>query len=415
MIDINQLRRERKRVLDEMRTLARLAESREPQKLTAEEDRRFAQLESEEARLRVQIMDAEKLLGETGGDKPIFPGFPGPASNREIRGAGAFPFDIERRAPQRVLAADDPLLRAIKHGMRGISDKEYRDLSAGGSGGYLVLQEALTNEIVASLAAISDLYASVYRLRATASVSTVVPAVDNAGSDPNWTTELSSGSEDTALSMGQRKLTPHPIAKRIKVSNELLSLRPSVEDLVRELIARKFAEAFENAICNGTGAGQPLGLFTPNDNGIPTSRDFSVGTSSITADKLIEASFTLKGPYLRRAVWIFSRNAMSQIRQLKATGSGEYLLVPGLAGAPMTLLDRPMIVSEYCPSTLQTGYYVGMLADLSYYWFIERLPLQIKLLDQLYAETNQTGFFARAEADGMPVLSEAFLRLKLSS
>ena len=38
----------------------------------------------------------------------------------------------------------------------------------------------------------------------------------------------------------------------------------------------------------------------------------------------------------------------------------------------------------------------------------------VQRLVELYAETNQTGFIGRVETDGMPVLAEAFARVKLA-
>jgi hypothetical protein len=39
--------------------------------------------------------------------------------------------------------------------------------------------------------------------------------------------------------------------------------------------------------------------------------------------------------------------------------------------------------------------------------------MQFQRLNELYAETNQTGIIGRKETDGQPVLSEAFARVKL--
>ena len=40
--------------------------------------------------------------------------------------------------------------------------------------------------------------------------------------------------------------------------------------------------------------------------------------------------------------------------------------------------------------------------------------MQIQRLVELYAATNQVGFIGRMELDGMPVLEEAFVRVKLA-
>ena len=57
---------------------------------------------------------------------------------------------------------------------------------------------------------------------------------------------------------------------------------------------------------------------------------------------------------------------------------------------------------------------VGIIGDLSRYIVADALDMQVQVLDQLYAESNQTGYIARMETDGMPTLENAFVRVKLA-
>ena len=68
---------------------------------------------------------------------------------------------------------------------------------------------------------------------------------------------------------------------------------------------------------------------------------------------------------------------------------------------------------DTAPNTATTAQYVGIVGDFSYYWLAEALQFELQRLDELYAESNQVGFIGRLEADGMPVLAEAFARVKL--
>jgi HK97 family phage major capsid protein len=54
-----------------------------------------------------------------------------------------------------------------------------------------------------------------------------------------------------------------------------------------------------------------------------------------------------------------------------------------------------------------------MLGDFSQYWIVDALTMTIQVLLELYAATNQNGYISRFESDGMPVLEEAFARVKL--
>jgi HK97 family phage major capsid protein len=78
------------------------------------------------------------------------------------------------------------------------------------------------------------------------------------------------------------------------------------------------------------------------------------------------------------------------------------------------LFGVPVFVSEYAPNTFTTGLYVGIIGDFSFYWTADALDFSIQRLNELYAATNQTGFIGRLESDGMPVLEEAFVRVKLA-
>jgi HK97 family phage major capsid protein len=235
---------------------------------------------------------------------------------------------------------------------------------------------------------------------------------------PTWTAEIKTGSEDSSLDFDKRTLTPHPLARRIKVSNDLLRQAVlNVDAIVRQRLAYQFGVVEENAYLNGNGSNQPLGVFTASDNGIGTARDVSTGntTTAIKADNLIECKYTLKSQYMSTAVWIFHRDTIKKVRQLK-TGDGDYLWKQGIsADRPDTILDRPYYMSEYAPSTFTASSYVGIIGDFSFYWIADALDMTIQVLSDLYAETNQSGYIGRKATDGMPVLAEAFVRVKLAA
>jgi HK97 family phage major capsid protein len=71
-------------------------------------------------------------------------------------------------------------------------------------------------------------------------------------------------------------------------------------------------------------------------------------------------------------------------------------------------------MSEYMSNTFTTGLYVGILGDFSNYWIADAQSLEFQVLSELYAETNQVGLIGRMDSDGMPVLEEAFVRVKLA-
>ena len=299
------------------------------------------------------------------------------------------------------------------------ADMEARALQADSleAGGFIIPPQEFVNQLIKAVDDIVHIRRLATIRMVTASGSLGVPALDADPADADWTAELLTGNADTAMDFGKRELEPHPLAKRILVSNKLLRLGAmDAESLVRERLAYKFGITQEKAFMTGTGAQQPLGVFVAATEGITTARDVSTGNSStaFTVDGLIEAKYSMKGAYWPRSEWIFHRDAVKMLAKLK-DGEGQYIWSESpRVGEPAQLLGMPMNTSEYAPNTFTTGLYVGILGDFSRYWIADSLAMNITRLVELYAATNQVGFIGRTELDGMPVLEEAFARVTLA-
>lgn len=213
------------------------------------------------------------------------------------------------------------------------------------------------------------------------------------------------------MEFGKRELIPTMLTKLVKVSMKLINRVPDVETLVANRLGYKFAISQEKAFLTGSGAGQPLGVFVASNDGIPTSRDMATDNlqTAFTADGLINCKYHLKSQYWRNARWIFHRTAVRNIAKLK-DGEGQYIFDL----ATNSLLGFPLHTSEYAPSTFAAGLYVGILGDFSKYWIADGMAYSVQRLVELYARNNQVGLIGRMEADGMPVLAEAFARVTLA-
>lgn len=402
------LRQQRAEIVAQAREIIQKAEG-ENRDLTGEErgqyDTMWGQIEELGQRAerleRQAALEAE--LGESTGDahRPSPGDGAGGGESRTGRGSAEY------------RAAFQAYLRG---GMREMRPQEERALQADvdTQGGYLV-PDQFVSDLIKGLdnAVYIRQWATSYQVPNADSLG--VPTLDADPSDPTWTSEIGTGTEDSTMKFGDRQLRPHPLAKRIKVSRTLLRKAPQVEGLVRDRLAYKFGVVMENAYLNGDGAGKPLGVFTASANGIPTSRDVATGNEATTMKfaGLIAAKFALKQPYWARAKWLFHRDGVKQLVSL-VDGEGQFLWRESVrAGEPDTLLGLPVFMSEYAPNTFTSGLYVGILGDWSNYWIADALDMDLQRLDELYSETNQVGFIGRMESDGMPVLAEAFARVKL--
>ncbi len=301
-----------------------------------------------------------------------------------------------------------------------IDDRQLRALAADVAiaGGYLVAPMQMTMDLIQ---AVDDLV-FIRKMATKHFVGNAdgvgMPSLDADPADSDWTAEIATGSEDSAMQFGRRELKPYPLAKRIKVSKKLLRTSlMDAESLVRTRLAYKFGATEEKAFLLGHGANQPLGVFTASNDGIPTTRDVLTGSATdFTFDGLLDALYALKGAYWNRpsTAWGFHRDGLKRIAKLKDS-QNRYLWEPSQqVGQPDRIKGVPLFMSEFFPNTFTTGQYVGMLADWSYYHIADSLNLSIERLNELYAETNQVGYIGRMELDGMPVLAEAFVRIKTS-
>jgi len=401
----NELKEARALLVTEQRQLVDLADT-EKRDFTAEETEKYEKIDVDFDDLTTQIVDAEKR----DADKV-----------ERLRALDERESLFDKKDPEQEDNTEERMglfNRALVNGVSSLSSTEVRALSAGTDveGGYIVAPEQFVNKLIKGVDDMVYIRQKATVIPVAMATELGVPTLEADPDDADWTTELGTGSEDSTMSFGKRSLKPRPVAKRVKISEQLLrQALQSADSLVRSRLEYKFAITHEKAFLTGTGSSQPLGIFTASDNGITTSRDVSTDntTTTIKADGLINTKYALKAQYHKTAEWIFHRDAVKMIRKLK-DGNGDYIWKQGLADKSDTILELPYSMSEYAPHTFTTGLYVGILGDLSFYWIADALDMRIKVLNELYAETGQIGYIGRMESDGQPVMAEAFARVTLA-
>lgn len=407
---VKELAEARNKCVADIRDLLDKAEKDSGGVLTPEQDETLKKLETDadnyDARLDREMAQEKR---EARGKETL------PGTQLVKTGVGAKPKAEDSEEETRM----DFFRAYLRRGREAGMESRYSGLVAGNitEGGAFVAPQTFLTEVLKAVDDAVKIRQMARVITITQSLSLGVPTMDTDVDDADWTTELATGNVDTGLKTGKRELNPNPLAKRVKLSKKLMQVSAiPIESFIQERLAYKFGVSQEKAFMTGNGANKPMGLFTASSSGISTSRDVSTGntTTSLTFDGVIEAFYTLKEQYQARAAFLFNRAAIKQLRKLK-DGEGQYIWQAAVvAGTPDTLLARPVISSEFVPSTFTAGLYVGMVADFSYYWIVQVLNLEVQRLVELYAEANQVGWIGRMDIDAMPVLQEAFVRLKLA-
>ncbi len=313
-----------------------------------------------------------------------------------------------RKGPDRMTVAQQDVIAK--------GPPEYKDLSVGvpAAGGFLVAN-TFYNELITLAKNVSAMRRISRVLPPVPAGSSISPAEDTALTDATWTTEILTGAADVIAPFGQRTLTPHPLAKRVLVSNDLLR-NPNfdVEVFVRDRMAYHFAEPEEAAFVAGTGVGQPLGIL----NTVGLAGTTTAAALTVTGTDIINWRYGLGAAYESRARILCNRSFIRRCRSL-LDGVGNYIWQPGLAsGTPNAILDVPYELSDQMPTALNavtdawvTTLVPAVIGDFSYYWIVDQLGMSIQRLVELYAQTNQVGFIGRKACDGLAVRAAAFRTL----
>ncbi|RKJ81206.1 phage major capsid protein [Butyricicoccus sp. 1XD8-22] len=268
-------------------------------------------------------------------------------------------------------------------------------------GGYLVPDE-FERTLVEALEE-QNIFRTLAHVIQTSSGDRKIPVVASKGS-ASWVDEEGAIPESDD-SFGQVSIGAYKLGTMIKVSEELLN--DSVFDLeayISREFARRIGNKEEEAFFTGDGTGKPLGVLA--ETGGAEVGVTAAGAAAFTADEIFDLFYSLKAPYRRSAVFVMNDASVKALRKLK-DNNGQYLWQPSLtAGAPDTLLNRPVYTSAFMPA-LAAGAKSILFGDLSYYWVADRQGRSFRRLGELYAPTGQVGFLATQRVDGRLILPEA--------
>lgn len=402
MKNIVEMLQSRAKMTAEIRSVVDIAET-EKRELTVEDNEKISKLEADFDKVSKEIdfeqrQQAREKVLEGTLNKPVDSGIERNSNDKNAEYRANF---------NRTLSGE-------------INIAELRALQADSvtQAGYLIAPEQFVAELIKELdnQFIVGNYARKFTLTKAASLG--FPKMTARMAKAVRGAEIVAPTADSTLTFGKREFIPKYLTAEILVSKPLLrNAAVDPEVIVRSELAYAMAATKETEFMTGSAANEGLGVFTASADGISVSRDMATGNAatSMTFDGLMNNKYNLKSQYRPKARWIFHRDGVKQIAKLK-DGNGQYIWQSSvIMGQPDMLLGFPCHESEYAPSTFTANLYVGILGDFSYYWDVNVLNVEIQPLFELYARTNQVDFIARAESDSMPVLEEAFSRVKLGS
>lgn len=199
----------------------------------------------------------------------------------------------------------------------------------------------------------------------------------------------------------------HKLIALVPMSDELLEDATALETYISGKVSAAIRYKANDAIINGTGTGQPLGVA---NSGVLVSQ---AKVGSQTADTIVAGNVTgmfgrLPGSSISTSVWVVANDAYNQL-PLMTIGDTPVFTPPGsgIKDAPAgSVLGRPVIIS---PSATTIGD-VGdiYLLDLkSYVTATKSGGMQTATSMHLYFDADQTAFRATFRLGGRPWLTSA--------
>jgi HK97 family phage major capsid protein len=150
----------------------------------------------------------------------------------------------------------------------------------------------------------------------------------------------------------------------VYATSEMLADAATLESYIMRNLPEELRFLVENAVVNGTGAGQPLGIMGSSAL-ISVAKETGQAADTVVAQNVIKMFARMWTRGLRNGIWLMSGDVWPQLFQMvMAVGTGGvpvFLPPGGMSVAPYgSLLGRPIEPVEYCPV-------LGDLGDLVFF------------------------------------------------
>jgi HK97 family phage major capsid protein len=197
----------------------------------------------------------------------------------------------------------------------------------------------------------------------------------------------------------------HKLMSLMYTSDELLQDSVALTSIASQAFSEEIMFMTEDAIYEGSGAGQPLG-FMNSPSLVSVAAQVGQKTTTIVKENLDNMWSRLWVRSRRNSAWLINQDILPQLFQLnQAVGTGGALVfMPpgGMSEAPYgTIFGRPVVENEYSPTLGTTGDIA--LVDLSQYTLVDKGGVQAASSMHVAFLTDQMVFRITYRVDGKPM------------
>ena len=195
-------------------------------------------------------------------------------------------------------------------------------------------------------------------------------------------------------------------------TDELLQDASALEAVIKEAFAEEFGFKIDDAILNGSGAGQPLGVL--NSASLVTVAKEATQSDKIMVENLIKMWNRLWSRSRANCVWYINQELEPFLYTLKIGDKPVYIPAGGLSEKPYgTLFGRPVVPLEQCSAAGEIGDII--LADISQYLLIDKGGVQAASSIHVRFLYDENVFRFIYRVDGQPIWSKPLTPYKGSA
>ena len=208
---------------------------------------------------------------------------------------------------------------------------------------------------------------------------------------------------------GKITLVLKKLAGLCYASDEILQDSPiTLEPLLTNAFTDAYAWTMDNALLNGTGGGQPLGLLN-GPSTVSIAKETGQVASTIVYENILKMYSRMPSQSKKNAVWVANEDTFPQLAVMSiAVGTGGvpvWLPAGAASGKPYdTLMGKPLFWSEHCQTIGTSGDIY--LADWSQYLLGQKRGtgggIQTASSIHFKFDTDETAFRFTFRVDGQP-------------
>jgi HK97 family phage major capsid protein len=238
-----------------------------------------------------------------------------------------------------------------------------------------------------------------------------------------WTGEGGNPDASPEAGFGEVTIPVHEYMGKLSVTNTLLEDAGfNLESYISEKLNEWLDYHYESTLINGTGVGQPLGIWTNagKPQGLGQMGFVETAAAGVVEPDLIKSmEYNILPQYQGDAVWIMNQRTAKTISLMK-DDQKQYLFQKGelphntvVNANPKLLAGYPVLISQYLPD-IATGKCPIFFGSLKGVYMVQRLGMTVRVLNEIEALKNRRVYLFRLRWGAMPVEDQygKFVKIK---